>query len=106
MSFVSFIKNAGSSIGNAFKTGYNNGNLAKGMAIGGQALFTAGMTSAMMRDMSREGSVFGSGCCHHSHGYSGFGAYSSLVNDPYLNHNPMAITDTWFGQQYMNNFMG
>ncbi len=67
MSFRTFM----GSIGNAFKTGWNNGNIQKGMAITGMTAFGVGMTGAMIHDMKRSGSIFGGGCGCNSFGFGG-----------------------------------
>lgn len=67
MSFRTFM----GSIGNAFKTGWNNGNIQKGMAATGMAAFTVGLTGNMIHDMKHGGSIFGSGCGCNSFGFGG-----------------------------------
>lgn len=67
MSFRTFM----GSIGNAFKTGWNNGNIQKGMAITGMAAFGVGMTANLVHDMKRGGSIFGGGCGCNSFGFGG-----------------------------------
>lgn len=63
--------NAGKSVGNAFKTGWNNGNIQKGMAITGMTAFGVGLTGAIIHDMKRSnGSIFG-GCGCNSFGFGG-----------------------------------
>ncbi len=53
MSFSSFMNN----VGNAFKTGWNNGNLQKGIAATGMFTLNTGLTGAMIHDMNK------SSCC-------------------------------------------
>ena len=67
MSFRTFM----GSIGNAFKTGWNNGNIQKGMAITGMAAFGVGMTANLVHDMKRGGSIFSGGCGCNSFGFGG-----------------------------------
>jgi len=63
------------SIGNAFKTGWNNGNLQKGIAATGMAAFGVGMTGAMIHDMKHSsGSIFG-GCGCNSFGMGGMNMF-------------------------------
>lgn len=65
MTFKTFM----GSIGNAFKTGWNNGNIQKGISATGMAAFTVGMTGSMIHDMKHSGSIFGCGC--NSFGFGG-----------------------------------
>ncbi len=65
MSFRTFM----GSIGNAFKTGWNNGNIQKGMAATGMAAFTVGLTGNMIHDMKHNRSIFGGGCGCNSFGF-------------------------------------
>lgn len=58
MSFRTFM----GSIGGAFKTGWNNGNIQKGMAITGMTAFGVGLTGNMIKDIKHGGSIFGCGC--------------------------------------------
>lgn len=61
MTFRTFMN----SIGNAFKTGWNNGNIQKGMKITGATAFGVGAIGAMAHEMKKNncGSIFG-GCCY------------------------------------------
>jgi len=63
--------NAGKAVGKAFKTGWNNGNLAKGLQIAGTTAFAVGMTGAMINDMKHSGSIFDGGCGCNSFGFGG-----------------------------------
>ncbi len=49
MTFNSFMN----SIGDAFKKGWNNGNLAKGISLLGATTFTVGLTGAAIHDMNK-----------------------------------------------------
>ena len=93
-------------IGNAFKTGWKNGNIAKGMQIAGSTAMAVGATGAMIHAMKHSG-----GCCHGGGSVFGglFGNNGCGMNDwgtgvnsgryqfnsfgvsPYLMNNPMAI---------------
>lgn len=101
MSFRTFM----GSIGNAFKTGWNNGNIQKGMAATGMAAFTVGLTGNMIHDMKHGGSIFGSGCGCNSFGFGGgmnmFGCNSMNMfgSDPFNMMGGMNM----FG---MNNMFG
>ncbi len=97
MSVRSILKN----IGNAFKAGWNNGNLLKGTAIAGQVAATVGLTGSIFHEMSR------SGRCHHHGGCGGYGGGFGGGIDPYFIQNPMNNLGTQFGQQYMsgNSYM-
>ena len=53
-------------IGQAFKRGWNNGNLAKGVTALGATTFTVGMTGAMIHDLNNN-----SGCCRGGSIFSG-----------------------------------
>lgn len=66
MSFRTFMN----SIGNAFKTGWNNGNIQKGMQVAGATAFGVGAIGAMAHEM-KNGSIFG-GCCHGGYGMNPF----------------------------------
>lgn len=67
------------SIGNAFKTGWNNGNIQKGMQVAGATAFGVGAIGAMAHEM-KNGSIFG-GCCHGGYGMNPFGM--SMGMSPY-----------------------
>lgn len=75
MSFRTFMN----SIGNAFKTGWNNGNIQKGMQVAGATAFGVGAIGAMAHEM-KNGSIFG-GCCHGGYGMNPFGM--SMGMTPY-----------------------
>lgn len=109
MTFKTFM----GSIGNAFKTGWKNGNIQKGITATGMAAFTVGMTGSMIRDMKHSRSIFGCGC--NSFGFGGRGnmfgcnpmmggvnKYSvmSMLNnmgttDPYLSQMGLANAYQW-----------
>lgn len=67
MTFKTFMN----SIGNAFKTGWNNGNIQKGMKIAGATAFGVGAIGAMAHEM-KNGSIFGS-CCNGGGMFGGCG---------------------------------
>ena len=85
-------------IGNAFKKGWNNGNIQKGLKLTGATAFTVGATGAMVHSLNNNKSIFG-GCCHGGGfnsfnsfgGFGGFGgygcfsSYSMMDSMSYLN---------------------
>lgn len=80
------------SIGNAFKTGWNNGNIQKGVTITGLTAFSVGMTGSMIHDLKHCRSIFGGGCGCNSFGFGGgMNTYG---------YNPMNM----FGFNPMNTF--
>lgn len=90
------------SIGNAFKTGWNNGNIAKGVKIAGAAAMTGAIVSAAIDDSKNGRSIFnmGGGCC-------GGGCYGGGVGvSPYLINNPMDILNTPMAQYTYGNSYG
>lgn len=103
MSFRTFM----GSIGNAFKTGWNNGNIQKGMAATGMAAFTTGMTASMIHDMKHSGSIFGGGCGCNSFGFGGgmnmFGCNPFMGS---MNMGNMYSGMDMFGGMGMLNSMG
>lgn len=79
MTFRTFMN----SIGNAFKTGWNNGNIQKGMKITGATAFGVGAIGAMAHEMKKNncGSIFG-GCCYGGGMLGGYGVNPFAMN-PY-----------------------
>ena len=79
MTFRTFMN----SIGNAFKTGWNNGNIQKGMKITGATAFGVGAIGAMAHEMKKNncGSIFG-GCCYGGGMFGGYGVNPFAMN-PY-----------------------
>lgn len=99
------------SIGNAFKAGWNNGNISKGLKAAGMTAMTGALVGAAIDDMKRSRSC----CCGGSvfNGYLGGGFCSgnvpygvqgmSIGIDPYLMQNPMDILG-YSNMGYTNNY--
>lgn len=99
------------SIGNAFKAGWNNGNISKGLKAAGMTAMTGALVGAAIDDMKRSRSC----CCGGSvfNGYLGGGFCSgnvpygvqgmSIGFDPYLMQNPMDILG-YSNMGYTNNY--
>ncbi len=102
MSFRTFM----GSIGSAFKTGWNNGNIQKGMAATGMAAFTVGLTGNMIHDMKHSGSIFGGGCGCNSFGFGGgmnmFGCNSMNM----FGNSPFSMMGGGMNMFGMNNMYG
>lgn len=79
MTFRTFMN----SIGNAFKTGWNNGNIQKGMKITGATAFGVGAIGVMANEMKNmnNSSIFG-GCCYGRGMLGGCGVNPFAMN-PY-----------------------
>lgn len=71
MSFKTFMN----SIGNAFKTGWQNGNIQKGISATGTLAMGVGMTGLMMKSLKND-SIFGNGCCNRHCG-NNFNMYNT-----------------------------
>lgn len=84
-------------IGTAFRNGWNNGNLAKGISAVGMSAFTVGMTGAMIHDMNRSNnhhhcrSIFGNNWMNGHSQFGGYGCNCSSMNMFNMYNNPMML---------------
>lgn len=89
--------------GNWFKTNIQNNNLSKFFTAFGQTAMNAGMTSAAIREMNQQSSIFG-GCCG---GYWGGGYYNQpnlfggCCNSSMM-YNPLGIGNCNTGNYFFN----
>ncbi len=86
-------RNVKNSIGNAFKTGWQNGNIQKGMSYTGLAAFGVGMTGSMIHDIKHSKSIFG--------GYMPMCGYNSFGCGNIFGGNSLM-----YGNMFNTNYMG
>lgn len=93
MSFRTIMGN----IGNAFKTGFQNGNLAKAFSTIGATATTVGLTGMMIHDMKNSNS---GGCC-------GGSIFNGYFSNPYCGMGMMGMGyNNMYGMNSMNTYMG